>query len=707
MVQEQRVWIHWLILFLSVALTLGAFQFVRQWEFQSQQQQFRERGDILFATLNKELAINVEALLGLNELFQSSDHVTREEFRIFTQPKLTRFDTIQALEWVPRISAEQRAAHEAQARREGLENYIITQGSRAGTMVAAGLRDAYFPVYYVEPQAGNEIVIGFDVASVYSRQAVLKLAEQANDVRASAGIQLLQGDLGFLVVVPLYTHDQQHQLHGYLLGVYRMDRVMKAVISQSHIDQADFNLAIWDITQASKPQWLFSSGDAIAENQPSVFTRTLSFAGRTWKVVMNPSRMFMEKVARSTSWVVLVAGLLLSLLLTQYVRILLLRGKRVRYLVEQRTRELERSERTTNTILDTAITAIITIDKAGVVQRFNPAAERTFGYSQAEVVGQNVKMLMPEPYYSAHDDYLSRYQRTGEARIIGSGREVSGRRKDGSVFPMLLSVGEAKVDDDPLYIGTVLDITLQKEAEVALINAKNNAERANRQKSDFLNMMSHELRTPLTVILGYLPLLKKVQSLPPPEMIVEIARDVDLSGQHLLRLINDLLDISKIEAGSMNLHREEIVVDEVVESVCNKMQGLAEKKGIALVNQSGSETLFADPLRLQQILLNLISNAIKFTGQGSVRVESRPLDGMVEISVTDTGSGIPDSELPYIFDKFRQVDSSSTRKLGGTGLGLAISERLVKLHGGRIGVSSQVGQGSRFSFTMPTKGGDN
>lgn len=706
MSREQQVWIHWLILLVGVTLTLGAFLFVKQWEDQSQRQAFRDRGDIIFATLSKELAINIEALLGLNELFQASDHVTREEFRIFTHSKLVRFDTIQALEWVPRITADQRAAHETEARREGLSDYMITQGSRAGTMVAAGARDVYFPVYYAEPRTGNELVIGFDIASIHSRLAVLQLAAEADDVRASAGIRLLQGDLGFLVAVPLFTREGVRSLRGYMLSVYRIERVMRAVISQAHIDDSEFGLAIWDVTQAAKPQQLFSNGDGMGEDESALFTRKLPFAGRTWEIRMNPSRLFLQNVGGVTSWVILVAGLLLSLLLTQYVRILLVRSKRVRYLVEQRTRELERSERTTNTILDTAITSVITIDKKGIVQRFNPAAERTFGYDQAEVIGQNVKMLMPEPYHSAHDQYLRHYQRTGEARVIGSGREVTGRRKDGSLFPMLLSVGEAKVDDDALYIGTVLDITLQKEAEIALINAKNNAERANRQKSDFLNMMSHELRTPLTVILGYLPLLKNAQTLPPSKTIVEIARDIDLSGQHLLRLINDLLDISKIEAGSMNLHREHIEVGAAVESVVSKMQQQAEQKGIVLINQSGDEKVFADPLRLQQILINLIGNAIKFTRQGSIRVESKSLPDAVEVAVIDTGSGIPETDLPYIFDKFRQADSSSTRQLGGTGLGLAITERLVKLHGGRIMVTSREGEGSRFSFTIPAKGGD-
>jgi signal transduction histidine kinase len=270
---------------------------------------------------------------------------------------------------------------------------------------------------------------------------------------------------------------------------------------------------------------------------------------------------------------------------------------------------------------------------------------------------------------------------------------------------MLLAVGEARVESDPIYVGTVLDITLQKEAEQALINAKNSAERANRQKSEFLNMMSHELRTPLTVILGYLPMLKKADALPPPDLIAEIATDIDTSGQHLLILINDLLDLAKIESGSMSLLQEPVVASDAVSSVMAKLRKSAEQQGLELHNQAHALQVYADPLRLQQILINLIGNAIKFTQQGSITVETKEVPGFVEISVVDTGSGIAEEDLAVVFEKFRQIDSSSTRSRGGSGLGLAITQQLVELHGGQITVASHLGEGSRFSFTIPVNGG--
>ncbi|TVO71947.1 CHASE domain-containing sensor histidine kinase [Sedimenticola selenatireducens] len=705
-IRRQQNWVLWLILLSGVTLTVIAFRFSISWENRSQQLIFQHRVDGIVATLNKELAINIEVLLSLNSLFQSSQHVDRGEFEIYTKSKLARFDTIQALEWVPRVSDDERMGHEQQARNEGLENYVITQGSRAGTMVAADKRAEYYPVYYVEPLSGNEIVIGFDLASNSSRKAVMQEAAARGEVRATTGIQLLQGDLGIMIAVPLFSQDEARQLLGFNLGVYRIARIVSKVFELSYIDPAEFHMKIWDSSTVSgSPALLYSNADESQESATRTYTASLAVAGRTWRIELTPTDQFIAEGGMAGPWVILVAGLLLSLLLTQYVRVLRYREAKVRYLVEQRTQELALSERTTNTIVDSAVTAVITIDKHGSVRRFNPAAEKIFGYASDEVVGNNVKMLMPEPYQSEHDRYLQNYQQTGDAKIIGIPREVSGLRKDGAVFPMLLSVGEARVESDPIYVGTVLDITLQKEAEHALIHAKNLAERSNRQKSEFLNMMSHELRTPLTVILGYLPLLKKAEALPPSETVAAIAADMDASGQHLLALINDLLDLSKIEAGSMRLHREMISAREVTDSVMSKLAPAAEKKGLELVNRTVDELMYADPLRLQQILINLIGNAIKFTQHGTIQVEAELIAGFVQMTVADTGSGIAAEDLPVIFDKFSQIDSSSTRSLGGSGLGLAITRQLVQLHGGEISVTSQLGKGSQFIFTIPVSGG--
>ncbi|MDP2832382.1 MAG: PAS domain-containing sensor histidine kinase [Pseudomonadota bacterium] len=314
--------------------------------------------------------------------------------------------------------------------------------------------------------------------------------------------------------------------------------------------------------------------------------------------------------------------------------------------------------------------------------------------------GQN-KFAVPEPYHSAHDGYLSRYLASGEAHIIGSGREVVARRKNGSLFPMDLAVGESRMDGEVLFVGMIVDITLRKQAEQVLRDSKEQAERANRMKSEFVNMMSHELRTPLTVILGYLPLLKHAEKMPPAEMIVAMAADIQASGDHLLHLINDLLDLSKIEAGKLDLRPETFTLGTVVSEVLDRLRLKAQERGITLLNEVGTLTVRADPLRLRQILINLVGNAIKFTEGGSITVSSQALDGHTAISVADTGIGIPEVDLPEIFDKFRQVDSSSTRKAGGTGLGLAITKSLVELHGGTISAQSRPGEGSVFTFTLP------
>ncbi len=703
---HQKAWVFWLILLSGVALSLLAFKFSQEWDRRTQQAIFQQQVDNVVATLNKELSINIEVLLGLNALFRSSQHVDRDEFYSYTHPILVRFDTIQALEWVPLVKGDKRLEHEKQARQEGLENYVIIQGSRAGTMVAADQRDEYFPVYYVEPLIGNEIVLGFDLATNSSRLEMMRESASSGQVRATAGIPLLQGDLGLLVAVPLYRGDKDSELLGFTIGVYRISEMVEKILASVNFDSTKSNITIWDVAGGKQVKQLFS---ITAEDTPAddrIYTELISVAGRQWQVSMSPSKLFFEERESLAHWIILAVGLCLSLLITQYVRILRFREAKVSYLVGQRTEELALSERTTNTVIDSALTAVVTIGKRGTVRRFNPAAEKMFGYTQQEVVGQNVKILMPEPYHSQHDRYLENYQKSGEAKIIGIGREVQGRRKDGSVFPVLLSVGEARVDSDPIYVGTLLDITLQKEAELALIRARNSAENANKQKSEFLNMMSHELRTPLTVILGYLPILQKIEALPPPEMIADIAKDIDASGQHLLVLINDLLDLSKIEAGSMKLNQKLIPACEVVGSVIDKLNNAAREKGLELLNQAGTELMFADPVRLQQILINLIGNAIKFTQQGSITISSSREHGFVELTVTDTGSGMAEEDLLVIFEKFRQLDSSSTRNRGGTGLGLAITERLVQLHGGIIRVTSTLGEGSCFSFTIPESGGN-
>jgi PAS domain S-box-containing protein len=374
------------------------------------------------------------------------------------------------------------------------------------------------------------------------------------------------------------------------------------------------------------------------------------------------------------------------------------RVDRKRILVEE---SLTGSETKNQAILNTVASGIITINEQTIIQDFNTAAERIFGYSAKEVIGHKVTVLMPEPYSSNHDTYVQNYINTGVRRVIGIGRDVVGRRKDGSTFPVELTVNEMRISGKRMFVGALTDITLRKQAEEALIAAKESAEEANRLKSEFINVISHELRTPLTVILGNAPLLTDPDDMPDSEEIAEIARDIQEDGEHLLTLINDLLDISKLEAGKMQLHPEILDARTVVEEAADFIRSLAQQKGIALESQAQDMAIKADPVRIKQILINLLGNAVKFTDAGSIRVRAYSENGMACFEVSDTGCGMREEDLPRIFDVFQQVDSSSTRKASGTGLGLTITKRLVELHHGRISVRTRLNKGSVFTFTIP------
>jgi len=248
------------------------------------------------------------------------------------------------------------------------------------------------------------------------------------------------------------------------------------------------------------------------------------------------------------------------------------------------------------------------------------------------------------------------------------------------------------------FAGLVLDYVYTYMQKDELIEK---AQEASRLKSEFLNVMSHELRTPLAVMLGNLPLLTDPNDLPEHEEAAEIAHDIEEAGEHMLTLVNDLLDLSKIEAGKLALQIESLAVVEIVTSVATSLKALADAKNLTIETQLESVEVDADPIRLKQILINLLGNAIKFTDSGGITVATQRNNGVVRFQVRDTGCGLTEGQMPLIFDAFHQSDSSSTRSASGTGLGLSITKKLVEMHGGEISVTSKIKKGSAFIFTIP------
>ncbi len=366
--------------------------------------------------------------------------------------------------------------------------------------------------------------------------------------------------------------------------------------------------------------------------------------------------------------------------------------------------ELMDAEARLRAILDNVLDGIVTIDGRGTVISINRAVVRMFEYEAAEVVGRNIKMLMPEPTRASHDGYLARYESTSATKAIGVGRELEGLTKAGRTFPMELAVAEVSFQGQRLFVGLVRDITERKRAQDAALEAKGAAEVASRTKSEFLANMSHEIRTPMNAILGMTHLALRAH---PNDRQQGYLTKIGNAAQSLLSIMNDILDFSKIEAGKLELEHIAFSLDDVWSNLMDIVGERAEQKKIVIDWSVGPGTpryLDGDPLRLGQVLINLVNNAIKFTEKGEivVKVTSEELSpdlARLRFSVCDTGIGMTAEQVANLFQSFNQADTSITRKYGGTGLGLAISKQLCELMGGAISVESAPGKGSTFVFT--------
>jgi PAS domain S-box-containing protein len=348
------------------------------------------------------------------------------------------------------------------------------------------------------------------------------------------------------------------------------------------------------------------------------------------------------------------------------------------------------SQQQLSAVFENVVDGIITIDEKGKIQRFNPASEKIFGYGAEEAIGQNVNILMPDPYHGEHDGYLKNYVVTNNAKIIGKGREVEGRRKGGSIFPMDLAVSEMWIAGQRMFTGIVRDITERKQID--------------KMKNEFISTVSHELRTPLTSIKGSLALVRSgvAEDFPKkPRSMIDIAYS---NSDRLVRLINDILDIEKIESGKIDFRMEALDLMPLVERAIEENKGFADRHEVtlAIVDTVSEAMVEGDQDRLLQVLTNLLSNAVKFSPEGeSVEVSASRKNGGYRVAVKDHGPGIPEAFRERIFGKFTQADSSDTRKKGGTGLGLSISKAIVEEHGGAIGFDTQTGDGATFFFDLP------
>ena len=356
-------------------------------------------------------------------------------------------------------------------------------------------------------------------------------------------------------------------------------------------------------------------------------------------------------------------------------------------------------------IFDNAPDAFIQLDENGMILNWNDNASQIFGYTKNEVIGKPFDMATPDRANTLNIEYRGFQDQADDYQVGGLSREVIGKRKDGSRFPLEIRAGEVEFEGETNFIISARDITRRKESETELLEAISDAEAANAAKSAFLSNMSHEIRTPMNSIIGMTGLALKSQ-LDPKQRDYMIK--VEYSAKHLLSLINDILDFSKIELNKLELEKVSFRLESVFESILVQFADNAKEKGLRLLVDMDHELsvpLLGDTLRLTQVLLNYTSNAVKFTSQGEIKVSARKFESyddayLIRFEVQDTGIGISEKDIGTLFQVFHQADASTTREFGGSGLGLAISKQLVELMGGAVGVSSQLGKGSTFWFTV-------
>ncbi|WP_374261108.1 CHASE domain-containing protein [Zoogloea sp.] len=710
---------------LTLLLTGTAFYVTTQWERTNRENRLQADSAQIHKRIADRLLAHQEALQSLRRFIESAPELTSSRFDAFTLSILQDNPEVSTLSFNALVpDAERSGFEQTLAAGLGRPDFRITELGADGTLTPAGRRKHYVPITYIVPQETNMRAIGFDIASEAIRwDAVSRAMPRESGLAVTAPIRLVQEQrVSVLALAPVRQLGAPGKpLRGFAVAVIRIGQLLDAAILP---DQSPgLTVELIDPYAIGETHHLDDSPPSNGIHPPPLQLESkLRFGDREWRLKISADERYQALNRPWVAWGVGVIGLLFAALLQILILGMSGRTAITQRLVDAQTADLAAKNR------ELAL-ATISIDKSadaaywmlpdGHIVRVNQAACDMLGFTATELTARRVSDIDPLFTQAVWDDHRGRVHSAGSERF-----ESIHRRKDGRELDVAITASRVSADGQDYIYATVRDITERKLAEAELTRhrdhleelvaartadlslAKEAAETANRAKSSFLANMSHELRTPMNAIIGLTHLLARHNADPAQH---ERLDKISTAASHLLQLLNDILELARMDAEQLAIEQTRFALDEVVGKVIQLTGTSLQGKGLALrldiPPTLAGLPLIGDPLRLQQVLLHIVGNAIKFTAAGHIGIraaltEPRPGSALLRLEVEDSGVGIPADAQRRIFSPFEQADGSLTRRFGGTGLGLPICQRLVRLMGGDIGVTSTPGVGSTFWLTL-------
>jgi PAS domain S-box-containing protein len=705
-----------LLFFLTAGGSLLVAGLIARQDDDLARQRFDHQASQMAAAISERMQSYHLVLNGVVGLFQASGEVSRQAFEDYlgTLRLEQHYPGILSIGYVDKLSPTELSTYQGrmQQERPGFRLHPDTP------------RSDYTAIRYLYPSnQRSEPLLGLDMYTETARRSAMSQARDSGEPAVTGKVALLRQNESkdqnaFLMYWPLYRQGQpldssgerRAALLGWVFGTFRMDDLMQGIFGDI---APQLDLRIHDGNRATPASLMYSTGRRDAGLYH--VQRRYRLDGHQWLLDISSNPELDRSVASTRHLWVQGLGVLASLLLSVFIGSILFARRREAAISTASAIAAKKREEHFRAVIQSAPNAMLAVDQQGIITMSNPAAVRYFGYPPEELQGHPIEMLLPQRFRTHHPMLRQAFKADSKPRQMGEGRELFALCKDGREIPVEIGLSTMLTEGGVQTVCSIIDISERKLAEQRLREQAEQISRANRYKTEFLATMSHELRTPLNSILILADQLAENRQGNLTTKQVEHASIINRSGKDLLALINDILDLSKIEAGRMTLNREKVQISELITTLRQNFLPVAENRQLAFQTtkeESAGDVLVTDATRLFQILKNLLSNAFKFTDHGSVHLRvyqpQRVPEGMeglpqhtLAIAVTDTGCGMPADKLDSIFEAFEQLEQGSKRQFGGSGLGLSISRQLAHLLGGTIEVRSELGLGSTFVLYLP------